>query len=174
MSEWIRHNSSTSKFPSIHSIIWPTASPASEGLSDWTRFLNKPEIKNHSRFEFLTKMISTGDFSVSLEIPGLVLVQKFLRHYSDGWTYIKFKHFLSLWQSDVSGSNVKMNRNIYLKFLSNQIIYDLEGPQNNLITPNVCFRAKVFVIQILYLDLKLTHKLFHGGSGIYSPTSWRS
>ena len=117
MSEWIRHNSSTSKFPSIHSIIWPTASPASEGLSDWTRFLNKPEIKNHSRFEFLTKMISTGDFSVSLEIPGLVLVQKFLRHYSDGWTYIKFKHFLSLWQSDVSGSNVKMNRNIYLKFL---------------------------------------------------------
>ena len=78
------------------------------------------------------------------EIPGLVFVQKFLRHFSDGWFYFKFEHFLSLWQTVLDGSNMKTSKNIYLRFSSNQLKWS-RGATKKLVTSKVCLGTKIFV-----------------------------
>ena len=86
---------------------------------------------------------SHGDH-LQWETPGLVFVQKFLRYFSDGWFYFKFKHFLSLWQSVLSGSNMKTSKNIYLRFSSNQLKWS-RGATKKLVTSKVCLGTKIFL-----------------------------
>ena len=61
--------------------------------------------------------------------------------------FISNSNIISLYDNLMLAVQIwKRVKNIYLKFLSNQLKDNLVGGPNNLITPKVCFPAKAYLL----------------------------